>query len=271
MTVYKILKNASYFSNFCTKHRRNREKRTNYNKKFNINNSILFNYKNIGFKCVFRKSNYCISSYLVYPSIVGDFIIIVSNSKELFKYGYSNSAKHSFASYFLGLLCARKFFMKFNIYEKKYILTFLDIGFQKASGGSKVYIFIKGMTQGGIQIPFSIVKKSVVDCKDVFNKLKTFFYNNCFIKIRTIKQTLISLSSPFIVLNSKNIYKYFFRVFKNNKQIYYNIINYCHIKFLNNINIIKNIWNLNKKNYLEKKILYLSKIQILVNQIVEFN
>lgn len=143
MTIYKILKNSSYFSRFRTKHRRNRERKTNYSKKFKINNSIFSNFKKIGFKCVFRKSNYSISSYLIYPSIIGNFIILFSNSKELFKYGYSNSAIHSFASYFLGFLCSRKFFTKFNVYEKNYILTFLDMGFQKAYFGTKVFIFIK--------------------------------------------------------------------------------------------------------------------------------
>merc|ERR1712178_111112 len=133
MAIYKILKNSSYFSRFCTKQRRNREKKTNYKKKFKTNDSYINNFKNIGFKCVLRKSNYSISSFLIYPSIVGDFIITSSNSKELFKYGYANSASHSFASYFLGLLCSRKFFTKFNIYEKTYILTYLDIGFQKAT------------------------------------------------------------------------------------------------------------------------------------------
>jgi len=264
MTIYRILKNASYFSRFCTKKRRNREKRTNYKKKFKLNDSYINKFKNMGFKCVIRKYNYSLSSFLIYPSIIGDFVVIFSNSKELFKYGYANSATHSFSSYFLGLLCARKFFMKFNIYEKTYILTYLDIGFQKASFGSKIFIFIKGMNQGGIQIPFTLLKKKPFKNNCSLEKLKLFFYENCFILIQSIGQILIKLESHTMSINSKNIYKYFFK-------IYYNIINYCHIKLADKSHTDKNIWNLQKKNYLEKKISYLSKIQLLVDEIQDSN
>lgn len=70
------------------------------------------------------------------------------------------------------------------------------------------------MNQGGIQIPFSLSKKTPLNNKNVFLKLKLFFYNNCYIKIQTAKQNLINLKSSFISLNSKNIYKYFFKVTK---------------------------------------------------------
>jgi len=264
MAVYKILKNSSYFSRFCTKQRRNREKRTNYRKKFKINNSYINEFKNIGFKCVIRKSNYSMSSFLIYPSIVGDFVIIFSNSKELFKYGYVNSSIHSFSAYFLGLLCSRKFLIKFNIYEKTYILTYLDIGFQKATFGSKIFVFIKGMNQGGIQIPYTLPKKTSFNKNCVLEKLKLFFYQNCFILIQNINQTLINLKSSTMIITSKNIYKYFF-------EVYYNIINYSHIKFINNIDNSKAFWSSEKKNYLEKKILYLSKMQLLVDKIQDPN
>jgi large subunit ribosomal protein L18 len=91
-----------------------------------------------------RKFNKNIIAQVITYNETGDKIESQAHSKELEKYGWSNSKNNVPASYLVGLILAKKSKLKEAI---------LDVGLQKPTKGSKIYALLKGCVDGGMKIP----------------------------------------------------------------------------------------------------------------------
>lgn len=123
--------------------RRRREAKTDYQKRIKLLKS--------GFpRVVFRKTNRYIITQYVSSKEAQDKIDFGINSKELLKYGWPKEAQGSLksisASYLAGFLMSKK------IIGKKLKKPLVDLGMIKTIHKTKVYAFIKGLIDGGIEI-----------------------------------------------------------------------------------------------------------------------
>jgi large subunit ribosomal protein L18 len=101
-------------------------------------------------RLVFRKTNkYIISQYIISEE-AKDKIIFGITSKKLLEYGWPESFKGSLksipASYLTGYLMAKK------IKEKKLETPIVDFGMLRKLHKSKLFAFLKGIIDGGIEI-----------------------------------------------------------------------------------------------------------------------
>lgn len=123
--------------------RRKADGKTNYKKRLNL-------LKAKKPRLVIRKTNKNIIAQIILYNENGDKIISQSNSKDLEKLGWKYSKGNIPSSYLIGLQLAK------NTERKEAIL---DIGLQKSSKGARIYACLKGVIDGGINVPHS---------KDVF-------------------------------------------------------------------------------------------------------
>jgi large subunit ribosomal protein L18 len=101
-------------------------------------------------RLVFRKSNKFALAQYVTSEAAQDKIVMTLNSKELLKCGWPEKSKGSLksipASYLTGYLMGKK------IQDKKLETPIVDLGMQKTSYKTKVYSFIKGLIDSGLEI-----------------------------------------------------------------------------------------------------------------------
>ena len=102
-------------------------------------------------RIVFRKTNnYVISQYVV-SSEAQDKVEIGFDSRDLLKYGWPTAAKGSLksisASYLLGYLMGKK------ILKDKKETPIVDFGMIQSIHKTKVFAFIKGLIDSGVEIP----------------------------------------------------------------------------------------------------------------------
>lgn len=151
--------------------RRRREQKTDYKLRASILKSS-FN------RIIFRKTNRYIIGEYIKSNRAQDLVIIGVNSKELIKHGWKEtySIKNLAASYLTGLLLGKKILDK----DKK-AKAILDIGLQRNVKNSKIYAFLKGIVDSGVEVscskeilPKDELIKSKVKEKDIemFNKIK---------------------------------------------------------------------------------------------------
>ncbi|MBI2004140.1 50S ribosomal protein L18 [Candidatus Pacearchaeota archaeon] len=121
--------------------RRRKEYRTDYKKRFALLKSGLP-------RIIFRKTNRYLIAQYVKSKEAQDSAVLGVNSKELLKYGWpeKESIKSIPASYLTGYLFGKKILLK------KLERPILDLGMARALHKTKVYAFIKGLTDSGIKI-----------------------------------------------------------------------------------------------------------------------
>jgi len=129
-----------------TEKRRRREGKTDYKARL----SLLGGGKP---RIVFRKTNRYIIGQYVKSKEAQDKVEIGVTSRELLKYGWPKemrgSLKSMTASYLTGFLLGKK------ITEKEKGKAILDIGLLRNIGKSRIYAFVKGAADAGVEIPFS--------------------------------------------------------------------------------------------------------------------
>lgn len=123
--------------------RRRKEGKTNYIKRVKL-------LKSNSPRLVFRKTNrYVIAQYVISEESK-DKVKIGMNSKVLLKHGWPKEAQGSLksipASYLLGIAMGKV------IIEKKLKTPIIDFGLYRAKHKSKLYSFIKGLIDSGIEI-----------------------------------------------------------------------------------------------------------------------
>lgn len=127
---------------YVVKHRRRREKKTNYRKRL----ALL---KSGKVRVVVRKSVKHMRVQFVKYDEKGDKTIVQTFSKELAKYGWNHYCGNVPAAYLTGLLAGLKA-KKSGIKE-----GILDIGLQTSTKGSRIYAALKGVLDAGIHVPHS--------------------------------------------------------------------------------------------------------------------
>lgn len=123
--------------------RRRKENRTDYLKRLKL-------LKGGKPRIVFRKTNRYIIAQYVTSSHAQDKIEIGVNSKKLLKFGwpkeFAGSLKSIPASYLTGFLIGKK------IIQEKKETPILDIGMIRSLHKSRVYGFLKGLKDSGVEI-----------------------------------------------------------------------------------------------------------------------
>jgi large subunit ribosomal protein L18 len=126
--------------------RRRRENKTDYLKRLKL-------LKSGKPRIVFRKSNKYIYSQYVESKEAQDFVKLSVCSKELLNYGWpkelSGSLKSITASYLTGLLIGKK------IIKEKLETPILDVGMMRVIRKNKIFAFLKGLIDSGIEMPFN--------------------------------------------------------------------------------------------------------------------
>lgn len=121
--------------------RRRREGKTDYKKR-------LASVKGGVPRLVVRLSNKYVTAQIIEYVESGDKVIVSASSKELDKYGWMGN-KNISSCYLTGLSIAKKA-LKANV-EK----VILDIGFKSPVAGSRVFSVLKGVVDGGLDVPHS--------------------------------------------------------------------------------------------------------------------
>lgn len=121
-------------------YRRKREQRTNYNKRL----KLLLSSKP---RLVVRFSNKQIRAQLVTFMPNHDHIVYALDSSSLRKFGWSYSLNNLPAAYLLGLLFGK------NVLQKGQMEAVMDTGFLHPLSGGKLYAFVKGVIDAGLQVP----------------------------------------------------------------------------------------------------------------------
>ena len=120
--------------------KRKREGKTNYKKRL----SLLVSRE---LRAVVRKTLRSVQIQIIEYNPDGDKVLASAHSRELSKYGFKYNQSNLSTAYLTGLLCAKKA-QKAGI--KKAII---DLGLQKPQTGGKVYAAVKGLVDGGLEVP----------------------------------------------------------------------------------------------------------------------
>jgi large subunit ribosomal protein L18 len=131
-------------------YRRKREGKTDYNRRRKLIGSREL-------RVVVRRSNKNIILQIIKYEDNGDRILASSSTRELIKKGWKGGRRNLPAAYLAGLLLGRKA-KKQNL--KKAIL---DVGVHTPVKGSVIYAALKGVVDGGIEVPHS---EEVIPPKD---------------------------------------------------------------------------------------------------------
>jgi len=165
MSTFKILKNKSYYSRFQVKWRRRREGKTDYYFRKRIVCQDKRKYNSPKYRVVVRLSKRNIVCQFVNSNIDGDRVINASYSKDLLKFGILFGLTNFPSAYACGFLLS-KLILKAKISQSKYsrfhhqsvlqtTKASLDIGLIRATTGHKVFACMKGVVDGGVNIPHS--------------------------------------------------------------------------------------------------------------------
>lgn len=123
-------------------HRRRRDGETDYRQRLRL-------LKSGSHRLVVRKSNTGVLCQIVDYDAKGDKVIVSSKSTELVKMGWNGNLGNMPAAYLTGLLCGKK------AAQAKIDGAVLDLGLYKSVKGSRLYATLKGVVDGGLQVPHS--------------------------------------------------------------------------------------------------------------------
>jgi large subunit ribosomal protein L18 len=121
--------------------RRKREGKTDYRKRLNLLKSRTP-------RVVVRKSLKHITMQLVEYNPTGDKILVSVHTNELQKLGWKGNTSNTSAAYLTGLLLAKK------AKEKNIQNAIADLGLYPTVKGSKLFAAVKGVVDGGLNVPF---------------------------------------------------------------------------------------------------------------------
>jgi large subunit ribosomal protein L18 len=125
--------------------RRRREAKTDYKAR-------LIMLKSAAPRIVFRKTNKYLIGQYVKGSEAQDKVIVGVNSKELVQFGWpeAESIKSIPAAYLLGFLLGRRV-----VEREGKVKAILDLGLQRNTKKSRIFSFLNGVSDSGLNISFS--------------------------------------------------------------------------------------------------------------------
>lgn len=129
-------------SNYRVKFRRRREGKTNYYKRYRMVLSRVV-------RVVVRRTNKYIMGSIVQFDPKGDRVLAGAHSKELEKLGWKGGTKNLGASYLTGYLLGKKA-LKAGIKS-----AVVDLGLFNPHKGGRLYAFIQGVIDSGLEVPVS--------------------------------------------------------------------------------------------------------------------
>ncbi|KAH3756857.1 60S ribosomal protein L5 [Pelomyxa schiedti] len=176
MGFIKVVKDKAYHKRFQTKYRRRREGKTDYYARKRLVAQAKNKYGAHKYRFVVRFSNRDVVCQVAYSTIEGDIIVAAAYSHELPLYGVKLGLTNYAAAYCTGLLLARRILTKFHL-DKRYqgnleasgadynvapnkkgpnpFKCLLDVGLARTTTGSRVFSAMKGMCDGGVNVPHS--------------------------------------------------------------------------------------------------------------------
>lgn len=174
----KVVRGSPYFSRYQVKYRRRRAGKTDYRARLRLCRQDKNKYSTPKYRVVVRFSNRDITCQLAYATIAGDVVVCSAYAHELPEYGLPGPCglKNYAAAYATGLLLARRVLKKFKL-DEAYVgkedadgelysveaneegprpfYCVLDAGLKRTSTGSRVFGALKGLLDGGLQMPYS--------------------------------------------------------------------------------------------------------------------
>jgi len=158
-----------------------REGKTNYHKRLNLLKSDIP-------RLVIRISSKNILAQLVKYEPSGDVVLFAVSTKSLEKLGWKASRTNIPAAYLLGYLLAKKSLSKVP-------KAILDIGEAHSVAHSKIYAAVKGVIDGGVEVPMdesifpseerisgshvkAYAEKLLTEDKEAYNKLFSKYIKN---------------------------------------------------------------------------------------------
>ncbi|CAI5440633.1 unnamed protein product [Caenorhabditis angaria] len=175
MGLVKVIKNKAYFKRYQVKLRRRREGKTDYYARKRLTVQSKNKYNTPKYRLIVRITNKDVVAQIAYSKIEGDVVVASAYSHELPRYGVKVGLTNYAAAYATGLLLARRHLKTIgldSIYEGHVELTgedynveesgdrapfkaVLDVGLARTTTGSKVFAVMKGVADGGINVPHS--------------------------------------------------------------------------------------------------------------------
>uniref|UniRef100_A0A0M3HWD0 Large ribosomal subunit protein uL18 n=2 Tax=Ascaris TaxID=6251 RepID=A0A0M3HWD0_ASCLU len=175
MGFVKVVKNKAYFKRFQVKLKRRREGKTDYYARKRLTVQDKNKYNTPKYRFIVRFTNKDIIAQIAYSRIEGDVIVCAAYSHELPRYGIKVGLTNYAAAYATGLLLARRHLTKLNMAdaykgveevdgedynveqegERAPFRAVLDVGLARTTTGAKIFAAMKGVADGGIDIPHS--------------------------------------------------------------------------------------------------------------------
>uniref|UniRef100_A0A915BRF4 Large ribosomal subunit protein uL18 n=3 Tax=Ascarididae TaxID=6250 RepID=A0A915BRF4_PARUN len=175
MGFVKVVKNKAYFKRFQVKLKRRREGKTDYYARKRLTVQDKNKYNTPKYRFIVRFTNKDIIAQIAYSRIEGDVIVCAAYSHELPRYGVKVGLTNYAAAYATGLLLARRHLTKLNMAdaykgieeadgedynveqegERAPFRAVLDVGLARTTTGAKIFAAMKGVADGGIDIPHS--------------------------------------------------------------------------------------------------------------------
>ncbi|KAK6045488.1 ribosomal L18p/L5e family protein [Cooperia oncophora] len=193
MGAVKVIKNKAFFKRFQVKLKRRRQGKTDYYARKRLTVQDKNKYNTPKYRLVARFTNKDIVAQIAYSKIEGDVVVTAAYSHELPAYGIKVGLTNYAAAYATGLLLARRHLKQLNLDETfkrarrgEVMLIFLlsyaemkidqlqvtgeyfivedeggrrpfkavlDVGLSRTTTGCKIFGLMKGVVDGGIDVP----------------------------------------------------------------------------------------------------------------------
>ncbi|KAK6062189.1 ribosomal L18p/L5e family protein [Cooperia oncophora] len=175
MGLVKVVKNKAYFKRYQVKLKRRRQGKTDYYARKRLTVQDKNKYNTPKYRLIVRFTNKDVIAQIAYSKIEGDVIVASAYSHELPSFGIKVGLTNYAAAYATGLLLARRhlknlqldqtfkgqeevngeFYIVENEGGRNPFKAVLDVGLARTTTGCKVFAVMKGVADGGIDVPHS--------------------------------------------------------------------------------------------------------------------
>ncbi|EYB99479.1 hypothetical protein Y032_0122g1070 [Ancylostoma ceylanicum] len=175
MGLVKVVKNKAYFKRYQVKLKRRRQGKTDYYARKRLTVQDKNKYNTPKYRLIVRFTNKDVIAQIAYSKIEGDVIVASAYSHELPAFGIKVGLTNYAAGYATGLLLARRHLKNLKLDQtfkgqedvngefytveeedgRSPFKAVLDVGLARTTTGCKVFAVMKGVADGGIEVPHS--------------------------------------------------------------------------------------------------------------------